>query len=117
MKKIPLFVLVGCLLSSICFAQQVPVSVKKNQVFPVSFSGKVDNVVMADTAKGSKPELSVVGDNGKKMVFVISGSTVLSDAALKEITLDKLNKDDKVQIVYKHVIPGGNEAITIKLLK
>lgn len=120
MKKAALFTLFVCLLASVCFAQQVPVSVKsvkRNQAYPGSFTGKIDSVVMADAAKGSKPEVSVVGENGSKVVFLISGSTVLSDAEMKGTTLDKLNKGDKVQVVYKHVIPEGNEAITLKLLK
>jgi hypothetical protein len=89
---------------------------KTQKVTTKIFTGKVESVTIGDPTKGTKSEIVVVGRKEKKNTFVVTDATKIYDQEKKEITLDKLMKDDKVKVKYC-VTKEGNEAKEISVQK
>ena len=122
MKKILLVVLVVIFTSFLCFAQQV--SAQVNQTAQASaatktltITGRVDSIIIGDSAKGIKSELAIVGDYGKNISFSASDETSITNKDEKVIAISNLNKGDKVNIVYTIGKKGINRAQSIKLVE
>ena len=64
------------------------------------FHGKIEAMVMADAAKGTKTEITVVDKEAKKMTFVVTPETKFQNAEGKEAKIEDLKKDEMVKITY-----------------
>jgi hypothetical protein len=117
MKKV--FVFLGALLiAGPCFAQTpqpkplaMPVKAQEEK----TTAGQVSAVTLADAAKGTKSEIVLTGE--KPESFLVKETTTIYDLDGKAITLDKIAKDNNVQIKYVVSPEGINEALSINLVK
>lgn len=124
MKKILITLSVLMLVSSFCFAQQ-PTTPKTQVEIPKApavkiLVGEVKSVTMADTTKGTKPEIVVVGKSGaepKEYTLLVSPTTTIYDSDGKAITLDKIVQGARVKVNYTITSKSVNEAISIRLMK
>ncbi len=82
-----------------------------------AFHGKIESVSIADPIKGTKSEVVVVDDSGKKMNFLVKPTTTIYDANLQPLTLDKVKADDKAMVKYEVNKEGLNETQSISLMK
>jgi len=122
MKKTLLLVFLILFTTSLSFAQQpqAPAPVKPVITVPAeikSLTGKVDSVSLADPAKGTKSEIVVVDDKGAKCTLLLKATTTLYDANWKAITLDKIQKNDRVSVKYIAIKEGLNEARSVNIMK
>jgi hypothetical protein len=126
MKKILLAVFVFTFTSSLCFAQQVSAPVVQTAqttqavqtpAVVKTFTGKVDSLTIGDATSGTKSELVVVDDNGKKISFFVKNGTPITDKDEMTITLSDIKKDNKVTVEYKIKASGKNKAQSIKILE
>lgn len=128
MKKIFIALFMTAVTSALCFAQEAASTVKTTPAAPAApavvkpaekkiVSGKVESVTFADPAKGTKSEIAVVDESGKKNDFLVKSTTTIYDADWKATTLDKVNKDQKVRIKYTTTKEGVNEALSISAVK
>jgi len=120
MKKSIFLVAIISFVSSVCFAQQPPVAaqrVTQPQVHTKTVVGKIETITLADSTKGTNAELAIVDENGNKMNLVVTSTTIIRDSATAVISLDKLAKEEKVQVKYHITTVGTNEATSIMLLK
>lgn len=83
------------------------------------YKGTIDTVTLADAAKGTKSEITVIHsqDQKQKMTFLVKSTTTIADAEAKPLTLDKLQKGDKVQVSYITTTENVHEAVFIHLVK
>jgi len=83
------------------------------------FKGTIDAVTLADAAAGTKPEVTVVHIQNlkQKMTFLVKSTTTIADTENKPLTLDKLQKGDKIRVRYHTTLENVHEAISIHLLK
>jgi len=124
MKKTLLTLLILTFAASLCFAQQpmkpaAPVAAAPAATPPASmkaFVGKVESISLADAAKGTKSEIVVVNEAGKKLTFLVKSTATIYDAASKTITLDKIKKDDKVRVKYMTSKEGVEEATSLRIM-
>ncbi|MCU0665610.1 MAG: hypothetical protein MUF05_00730 [Candidatus Omnitrophica bacterium] len=120
MKKLLSFAIVALSVSSVCFAQQAPVAVKQASrpaVQAKMLTGKIDTVTPADSAKGIKAQFVIVDEAGNKAAFVVSNSAVVQSTEAAVVGLDKLVKDQKVQVKYHETTEGIKEATLVVLVK
>lgn len=121
MKKIIFAVTALGFFSSLCFAQTQAVStppvskVSTQAVETKIFSGKVESVILADAAKGTKSEITVVDETGKKLTFSVKSTAMILDANKNSISLDKIQKDGKIKIKYT-TKDGAEEAVSIRVI-
>ena len=83
----------------------------------MAFNGKIESLSVADLLKGTKSEIVVVDDSGKKMNFWVKPTTTIYDANLQPLTLDKVKADDKAMVKYEVNKEGLNETQSISLMK
>ena len=81
------------------------------------YKGVIDNVTLADSAKGTKPEVTVTSAQKKKETFLVMTTTTLSDADGKALTLDKLQAGERIRVSYLTTPENVREAISIHILK
>jgi Tfp pilus assembly protein PilV len=81
------------------------------------FKGVIQTVTLADAAKGTKPEVSVLGAQKKAETFLVVSTTTLTDLAGKALTLDKLQAGEKIRVAYLTTPENIREAVSIHLLK
>ncbi|MCX5668945.1 MAG: hypothetical protein NTX89_02325 [Candidatus Omnitrophica bacterium] len=120
MKKLTFLLFVFLCVSSLCYAQQVPVPVSQIAQTPVetqAFTGKVDSVTIGDTAQGVKSEIVVVADQGQKLSFVVKSGTLITDKDAKMVALSDIKKDNKVAVAYTTSKMGTHKAQSIKLVE
>ena len=91
--------------------------VHAQQAAATDVKGKVEAVSVADAAKGTKAEIVVADEAGKKMNIAVTATTTIYDSEAKAITLDKLAKDAKVSVKCKANADGGQEALSINVAK
>jgi len=82
-----------------------------------TFSGTVDKVTAADATTGTMAEVVVKGSANNSMTFVVVAACTFYDAKGGTITLDKIVAGSSVKVTYTTNAQGGQEAISIKLLK
>ena len=123
MKKLIFLAIVMSLVSSVCFAQDVPVAAKQPtqpqapQVQAKTIIGKIQAVSLADAVKGTKNELVVADESGNKITLLVTSTTRIHDSTMAAIGLTQLAKDEKVQVGYHVTAAGANEAASIMLVK
>jgi hypothetical protein len=84
---------------------------KKTEV--KTFTGKIDSVSLADPAKGTKSEITVIDRSNKKISFIVTSTTTIYGARSAPATLNNMKKDDKVKIKYITTKEGIDEAISL----
>lgn len=78
-------------------------------------SGKIATITLADALKGTKSEI-VLANSSVKTPLIVTATTMITDADGKVTTLDKLKKDEKVNV--KYITKAGvTEATSINLVK
>ncbi len=128
MKKVLITIFALTVANGLCFAADMGTNTMKtppmNEMKKSSsvealkaFQGKVESMSLADAAKGTKSEIVVVDDMGKKMNFIVMSTTTIYDANVQPITLDKIKVDDKAMVKYAVNKEGLNEAQSITLMK
>ncbi|MBF0521612.1 MAG: hypothetical protein HQL24_00995 [Candidatus Omnitrophica bacterium] len=137
MKKLFVLMMMLGFVSSVCFAQQaattapkqeapalevvkpeVPIAPKPAvQIEVKTVVGKIEAVTLPDFAKKVKAQIALVQDNGEKMNLIVAVSAMMFDSEGKEIGIDKLKKDDKIEVKYYVSTSGANKATSIKVLK
>lgn len=113
---IALAILLGC---SFCFAQvpevpKVSPGAADTSVVKIMLA-KVVSVTIADAAKGTNAEITVVDSNGNQSTFVVKSTATIYDADLKASSLDNIKKDDSVKIKYITSKKGVKEAVAVNL--
>lgn len=83
-------------------------------VKPLEIKGLIDTITMAEPAKGTRPEISVTGHDGRHYVFIVRTITTIYGRDWKPVTLDKLEKGQKVRIQYIVNKDGMLVALSIK---
>lgn len=126
MRRIALVLFILMFAGSFCFAQEpakpatpatpATPAVPKSQVEAKTFVGKVESISLADAAKGTKSEIVVIDEAGKKIDFVVKATATIYDATSSAITLDKIKKDEKVKIKYKTTKEGVELAMSIHVM-
>lgn len=121
MKKILLATLVVVFTSSLCFAQQTSVSVSQTAqtsagTRTMTGTGRVGSIIIGDSTKGIKSQLSVMDDYGKNISFAVSSETSITDKDGKVVAISDLKKGNKVTVVYA-VGKKVNRAQSIKLVE
>ena len=127
MKKIFITIFVLTFANGLCFAADMGMSAPKAPMMNAMKSaameslkmaqGKVESVSMADAMKGTKSEIVLVDDMGKKWTFGVQSTTTIWDANLQPTTMDKIKAEDKVMVKYSVDKEGMNEAQSISLMK
>ncbi len=79
--------------------------------------GIIESVTLADAARGTRPEVTVVNAQKKKLTFLVMSTTTLSGADGKALTLDKLQAGQKIRISYNTTPENVQEALSIHILK
>lgn len=116
MKKLAFLTMIMMSSATLCFAQ--PATTTSTQAIKSKVAvGKVDSVVLADAVKNTKAQIVIVQDNGTKMNFTVPVSAIVRDSDSSIISLSKVSKDKMAQVEYQMAASGGNEAISVKLLK
>ncbi|MDP2911141.1 MAG: hypothetical protein Q8N76_02270 [Candidatus Omnitrophota bacterium] len=77
------------------------------------FTGKVDSVSVSNETNGTSSHILVVDDKGQLWIFTVKSYTPITAADGKTLTLDKIKKDNKVNIEYKGVKSEINESLVI----
>jgi len=110
-----------CIVSLAIASTQTAKATTAQEVKPAHkiFKGTIDTVTLADADKGTKPEITVINVQNQKqtMTFLVKSTTTIADTENKPLTLDKLQKGDKVRVRYNTTPENVNEAISIHLLK
>lgn len=110
MKKHVLILGALLVLASSCYGRDALPAVQKGETHPPlshkpeivssEIIGLVESVILADPAKGARPEISIIDAEGKKYTFIVESTTTIYGPDWKAITLDKLEKGRKVRIRY-----------------
>ncbi len=121
MKKISLIIIAITFMGSLCFAEQV-VSVPGARMAQKAaevkvFAGKIESVSLADIAKGTKSEITVLDEKNQRLTFLVKGTTTIYDASSNTMLLDDIKKDADVKVAYVTTKEGVNEATSIRLQK
>jgi hypothetical protein len=125
MKRVfSLFLTLG-LFASVCLAGQTPGIGEKGVTTQSalkttdvkSIKGKVESVTLADPLCRIKPEIAVIGDDGKRYIISVKLITTIYDLEWKASTLDKISKNQLVKVKYTINKEGFREALSISSLK
>ena len=127
MKKIFITIFALTVANGLCFAADMGTAAPKapamNEMKSAAMEslkmaqGKVESVSMADAMKGTKSEIVLVDDMGKKWTFGVQSTTTIWDANVQPITLEKIKAEDKIMVKYSVDKEGMNEAKSISLMK
>jgi len=122
MKRVFVTVLITLCIVSLAVASTQAVKAATAQETKLAhkiFKGTIDAVTLADAAKGTKPEITVIQIQNQKlkMTFLVKSTTTIADTENKPLTLDKLQKGDKIRVRYNTTPENVNEAISIHQLK
>lgn len=79
--------------------------------------GTIDSLTLANRAKGTKSEMSIVDNTGKKQDFLVKETTTIYDTAWLPRTLEQVAKGMKVKVRYTTTKEGVNEAASINITK
>ncbi len=120
MIRILFFIAFVAFAVSICFAQQAGIPVAKQynlSTIKKTVIGKIESFTPAEAAKGVMAGLVLIESNENKITFVLTSTTVIYDSEKSIVGLDKLVKNQKVEVKYHSTSAGINEASVIILLK
>ena len=117
MRKILVIFLAAIFSSSLCFAAKQPAApvtkTAEKSAGTKIFTGKVDSVSVGNEKSGTSSHILVVDDKGQLWIFTVKSYTPIIAADGKTLTLDKIKKDNKVNIEYKSVKNKINESLVI----
>jgi hypothetical protein len=82
-----------------------------------SIKGKVKSVTLVDPLCGIKPEIAVIGDDGKRYIISVMLITTIYDIEWNASTLDKISKNQLVKVKYTVDKEGFREALSISSFK
>jgi hypothetical protein len=88
--------------------------VMKAPVKPLEIKGMIETITIADPSKGIRPELTILGSDGKHYLFLVRSTTINYDPYWKPTTLDKLMNGQNVRIQYMVNKDGMLVALSIK---
>jgi len=111
MKKIIILALTFIFASTMSFAAT------KNKAATKALTGTVKTVTVADPAKGTKSEVTVIDEKAVENTFLVKSTTTLYGSDFKPIGSDKIKADDKVKVKYTTTREGVHEAVSINILK
>jgi hypothetical protein len=111
MRKIFILALSFILMSTTAFAAT------KHKTVYKTMKGSVKTVTLADSAKGTKSEVTVLDEKSAEKTFLVKSTTTLYGKDFKAIGLDKIMPDDKIKVKYATTKEGVHEAVTINILK
>jgi hypothetical protein len=109
MKRVAIIFCALGVLSSVCFGQDTgltapkggtPPPVSKKAVVPLEVKGIIDTITLPEPAKGIRPEISLLSEDGKRYVFLVRTTTTVYGPDWKAISLDKLEKGQQVRVQY-----------------
>jgi len=123
MKKILFALLAVAFTASLCFAQESEEpSVSASQSAPStpqaetkSFTGKINSVSVGNVDEGTKPQITVVDDNGKNLSFVIESGALIADKDGNILSPAVIKNDSKVAVTYTTDVDGTNKAQSLKI--
>jgi hypothetical protein len=111
MKKI--FILTLALM----FVAALSFGAAKHKAAEKMIKGSVKTVTVADPAKGTKSEVTVVDEKSNEKIFLVKSTTTLYGKDFKAIGLDKIKPDDRIKVKYITTREGVREAVYINILK
>ncbi len=109
MKRVAVLLLALGVLSSVCFGQDVrpsaqkegtPPPVMKKAIIPLEIKGTIDTITIPEPAKGIRPEISLISEDGKRFSFLVRPTTTFYGPDWKASSIDKLEKGQQVRIQY-----------------
>lgn len=116
MKKILLIVFALLVATTICSFAQEPVTQKTAET--KTLLGKVASVTLAEPVKGVvSGTIKVIDETGKTVDIIVDQGVKILDSSYFATTLDKIRKDDKVEVEYLKTKEGSNEATSINIVK
>jgi hypothetical protein len=83
-------------------------------VKPLEIKGTVESVTIAEPARGIRPELSMLGADGKHYLFLVRSTTTIYSPDWKPCTLDKIVNGQNVRVQYITNKDGMLVALSIK---
>lgn len=121
MKKILLALFAVVSVGSLCFAQEqasAPISQPASAPPVIKiFTCKVYSVSIGDAAKGIASRIVVIDEKGQKYNFRLKTNSIIKGKGGNIITLDKIEKGDKVIVKYKITKKGTDIALYIKVVR
>ncbi len=79
------------------------------------FVGRVIKVVPADPGRKAPAEITVADDTGRRMTFVLTGTSTLYDLRRAAITADRIAAGQRVSVRYK-LVEGVVTAWSVRFL-
>lgn len=83
-------------------------------VKPLEIKGRIESILAAEPVKGIRPEIVLLGEDGRTYVFIVRSTTTIYSQDWKAIALDKLEKGQHVRIQYITSKDGMLVALSIK---
>jgi len=123
MKRVVIMLCALGVLSSVCFGQDMVLSLQKGRtpppvssktVIPLEVRGKVDTVTLAEPSRGVRSKIAIISRDGKLYTFLVRPFTTIYGPDWKAITLDKLSTDQQVRVQYTTTKDGFQVARSIK---
>jgi hypothetical protein len=96
---------------------EVVVKTPKVGVEVQTFKGKIESLVLGDSAKNTRSATMVVSEKGQNVRFVVDSEANISGKDGKATTLDKAAKGDKVVIEYGVTSQGALKVKSVKLVE
>ena len=121
MKKITFAIFAALFIGSLCFAQEQPE--KNNQTVESSaeiktFTGTVEKITLADFMKGTRTEsILVINDKGESKGFIMQAGVIIKDRSGKMMSLDGIEKNDKVTVEYRQTRSGIIKLKSIEVIE
>ncbi|MEN6472853.1 MAG: hypothetical protein ABFD81_02465 [Syntrophaceae bacterium] len=123
MKRVATMLFALGVLSSVCFGQSInaksqkespPPPLVKKAVLPSEIKGIIEAIDLPEPAKGIRPKISLLVEEGKQFVFMVRSTTTVYGSDWKAIALDKLEQGREVRVQYITNKEGFLEALSIK---
>ena len=84
---------------------------------PLEINGAIEAITLAEPSKGIRPELSLLGSDGRRYLFLVRSTTTIYGHDWKPVTLDKLRSGELVRVQYLSNKDGMLVSLSIKPVK
>lgn len=81
---------------------------------PLEVNGVIEAITLAEPSKGIRPELSLLGSDGKRYLFLVRSTTTIYGHDWKPITLDRLRAGEHIRVQYLSNKEGLLVVLSIK---